>query len=144
MIRGRYLSIMDDLSDVIHIRKEIFNTDIDKNDDLAVNVIVFDKEIPVGTGRIILDSDGNFIIDKVGVLEEYHGKGYGEFIIRLLADKALLSGAKFIYLTATENTVPFFEKLFFKRENTNDTIDIPMILNLSDLTTPCGHKCTKQ
>jgi GNAT superfamily N-acetyltransferase len=141
MIRGRYLSIMDDLSDVIHMRKEIFNTDIDKNDDLAVNVIVFDKEIPVGTGRIILDSDGNFIIDKVGVLEEYRGKGYGEFIIRLLADKALLSGAKFIYLTATENTVPFFEKLFFKKEKNNDIVN--MILNLSDMTTPCGHKCTK-
>ena len=153
MIHGKYLSIKDDLSDVVKIRIEVFekelafldNIGIDSNDELAINVIVYDKEIPVGTGRIILDYDGDFTIDMVCVLSNYRKKGYGEFIVRLLADKALLSGGDYIHLLATDDTVSFFEKLDFKKDTVAPRDDdlVSMTLKLSDFTTPCGHNCKK-
>lgn len=144
MIKGKYLSICDDLSDAVNIRREIFAADLDEKDNIAINTVVYDGTTPTGTGRIILE-DGVFTIDKTGVLEPLRNQGYGEFIVRLLADKALLSGAEYIYLNSPENTVSFFEKLFFKRDikSIGENGMVPMLLKLSELTSPCGHKCSK-
>lgn len=147
MIQGKYLSNRDDLSRVIQIRKDVFGNELttDTKDELSINVLVNDKQTEVGTGRITLD-DGRFTMDMICVLKEYRGKGYGEFIVRLLADRALISGAKAVYLLATPNTVLFFEKLFFTKATLSDVeneSDIKMVLDLTKSKTPCGHNCSK-
>lgn len=146
MIQGKYLNINDDLSDVLRIRGEVFEKGLEEEDKTSLNVIVYDGGAATGTGRIA-PYNGGFIIDMVCVLKEYRGKGYGEFIIRLLADRALLAGAKSIHLNASEDTFRFFEKLFFTRDFPHSAGEgvgqVPMTLNLSDLKSPCGRVCSK-
>ena len=139
MIRGKYLSANDDLSQVINIRNTVMKTNITDINPMAMNVLVYEEEKAVAAGTIIYDTQ-IFSIENISVLKEYQNKGYGEFTLRLLADKALLAGAKYVELTATPETLSFFKKYEFK-STSSDNDDLHMKLDLSELKKPCGGSC---
>lgn len=136
MIRGKYLSIEDDLTDVNQIRSTVFNNSLPVNP-LSMNVLVYEGDLPVGTGSIIL-SEGLFIIENIAILPTYRNKGYGEFTLRLLADKALLSGAKEIFIKCETALQPFFAKYGFHALKDSN---FSMKLILSELISPCKNHC---
>ncbi|SHI48050.1 GNAT family N-acetyltransferase [Parasporobacterium paucivorans] len=149
MIRGKYLGFGDDLSGAAHVRNKVLHAGLDEKDNLAINVVVYDGSHVVGTGRITPDDFSlagsfRFTIDKVCVLEEYRNSGYGDFIVRMLADRAANAGADKVYAHIPVECRGFFEKLMFIEDKStvqSSSQTSTMVLTLKDLTTPCGGHC---
>ncbi len=153
MITGKYLSIEDNLENVISIRNTVFDEEIKKDssyinealDAFSIHALVKDEnDNYVGSGRLtmLLDDDNNtlFTMDLVGVLKDYQHKGYGEFMVRMLADKAMLSGAEYIDIKCPKEIEGFFSKLFFKTISEENGI-CNMKVTLSEFKHPC--ECCK-
>ncbi len=70
---------------------------------------------PAGAGRLLFDGK-RFSVTDVAVLPEYRGEGYGDFVTRLLADRAMTAGAQEIFLDALAGTAGFFETTGFVPE----------------------------
>ena len=85
-----------------------------------------------------LDADGAFWIGFVAVLAEKRRQKLGDFIVRLLLDRAFLCGASEIFLTARPDSVPFFESIGFVV--TGDPIEsgVPMSVRRGGVKTACG------
>ena len=50
---------------------------------------------------------------EVAVLPKFRRKKYGDFIVRLLIDKAMMSGAQMINADVLQEAVPLFETVGF-------------------------------
>lgn len=123
LIQGKYLYFEDDKTEVYDIRRQVFHVEqgvsleeeFDEIDDLAVHVLVFTSDEPsraVATGRVFFDGD-NYKIGRVAVLKSERGKKYGDFVVRMLANKAFIAGADEIHINAQVVAVPFYEKIGF-------------------------------
>lgn len=149
MIKGTYLSYNEDLTQVKEIRKEVFQKELnisadveeDGEDMMAMHAIVDFEGRKVGTGRMRFDGD-TFILDKVAVLADCRGNGYGDFVVRMLLDKAFLANGTVIYSDATKETEHFFEKLGFveidEPYEEEGIIYIPMKVEKGKVKTKCG------
>ncbi|MFU0827719.1 MAG: N-acetyltransferase domain-containing protein [Lachnoclostridium sp.] len=124
MVQGKYLHYGDDLSEVMNIRRKVFveeqgiseEEEFDEYDDQAIHALVYDvnnEKRPVATGRVYYDGN-HYRIGKIAVLKEERGKYYGDFVVRLLINKAFLSGAEEVVVSAQKKVVPFYEKIGFK------------------------------
>ena len=58
--------------------------------------LAYEGDTPVATGGITFDGE-SYRIQEVAVLPEFRRKKYGDFIVRLLIDKAMLSGAEVLF-----------------------------------------------
>ncbi len=55
----------------------------DGYDAVSDHVLVYEDNIPVGTGRVIYkDEDAAPLIGRIAVLKEHRGKQYGDLIVR--------------------------------------------------------------
>lgn len=121
IIQGKFKSYEDDLSDAFEIRKKVFqdeqnvNSEIDYDewDKYAMHVVIYVSDKAVATGRLVFDGD-TYRIGRVAVLKEERGKQYGDFVVRMLVDRAFQSGAKEIILGSQLHVIGFYEKLGFK------------------------------
>lgn len=82
-------------------------------DEFCMNALVYAGEEPAGMGRILFNGE-RFTIAEVAVLPEFRGEGYGDFVARLLVDKAVMSNAREVHLDAIQGTEGFFEKIGFQ------------------------------
>ena len=104
MIEGRYLSGSDDLSQIYELRQEVFRREqglaeeqvLDGRDEMAVHAIASQGQETVAAGRILFDGE-RYTISHVAVQKELRRQGYGDFVVRLLINRALLAGAPEIY-----------------------------------------------
>ena len=122
-IQGKYFYYGDDISAAFEIRKQVFvieqgvaaEEEFDSLDDLSVHVLVYalgESQRAVATGRVYYDGQ-NYRIGRVAVLKDERGKKYGDFVVRMLANKAFLSGAQEVYINAQVTAIPFYEKIGF-------------------------------
>lgn len=130
MIQGKLLSNIEDLSEIYEIRKKVFVEElgiseeivIDELDQSAIHAFVYEgqelKKV-VAIGRILYDGE-TYSIDKVAVKKEYRGLMYGDFIVRLLLNKAFAAGAEKILLYSQPDTIGFYTKIGF--QNSCNTI----------------------
>lgn len=137
MIQGKFLFYLDDLSEVFDIRSQVFQKELgidskideDGLDLEAAHVLVFnDENKPVATGRLLF-GDNNFRIGRVAVLKEERGKYYGDFVVRMLADKAFLMGAEEVSLCSMCNVQHFYEKIGF--ESVGDEFEVAGIRHIT-------------
>jgi predicted GNAT family N-acyltransferase len=141
MIEGKLLTYGDDLTEVFSIRRKIFveelgisyDNEFDALDEVSIHALVYKSEVEetnstnndrcngkkaIATGRIIYDGV-NCTIDKIGVLEEYRGRLYGDFTVRMLLNKAFTSGINEVSLHVPINVEDFFRSIGFHRESEN-------------------------
>jgi predicted GNAT family N-acyltransferase len=146
MIKGKILTFGDDLTIPFELRKMVFqdelgidkNADVDNKDDLAMHVIVEDDGKYIGTGRITYD-DGICTIDKICVLKEYRNNKYGDFILRMLVNRALIANAQHIYVTCKKELYPFFKSVGFII--VSEEIDLYKLeMAEKQLKCQCSHK----
>lgn len=120
MVTGRFLDGTDDLEKVFAIRRKVFveeqqvaeSEEFDGYDKEAVHVLAYDGSRPVATARLAA-VNGVYRIGHVAVLKEERGKQYGDFVVRMLADKAFLSGIDTVYVGARKDAVGFYETIGF-------------------------------
>lgn len=154
VVQGKYLCYGDDLSEAFEIRRKVFieeqgvsaEEEFDENDDLAIHALVYDNKEnnkPVATGRVYHDGK-HYRIGRIAVLKEERGKYYGDFVVRLLANKAFLAGAEEVIIYAQVSAVPFYEKIgFISYGGTFDEAGIDHIAMKVELSSIC-KKCDKK
>lgn len=104
MIEGKYLSGQEDLSEVYELRREVLQQelgleeelDLDGQDEWAVHAVACQGETAVAVGRILFDGE-HYSISHVAVRRELRRQGYGDFVVRLLINRAMLAGAQELY-----------------------------------------------
>ena len=86
---------------------------LEKINDTAIHVLVFENNQPIATGRLLLDSSDNEYahITRVAVLLEYRKKGAGLAVMHWLQDMAKQIGRDGITLAAQTHAIGFYEKL---------------------------------
>lgn len=145
MVFGKFISGADDLTPVQEIRKKVFEEELglsmqaDMPDEFCMHALAYDGETPVGIGRILFDGE-RFTIAGIAVLRKYRGQMYGDFLIRLLIDKAMMSNAREVYLDALAGTEDFFKITGFEvcgesYENCGG-VWTPMVLQTAQI-----HRC---
>lgn len=147
MVFGRFVSGTGDLAQVKEIRQKVFIQELgieesgEMPDEFCMYAVVYDGDCPAGTGCISYDGD-RFTIAGIAVLQEYRGQKYGDFLIRLLIDKAIMSNAREIYLDALAGTEKFFEITGFEkcgeRYENRGKVWIPMLLHTDRIHKCCG------
>ncbi len=118
MIYGRFATEKEDLEKVNEIARCVFEEELglaeaDDRESFALSALVCaEGSVPAGAGRLLFDGE-RFVIAEVAVLPAYRGKGYGDFLVRLLIDRAMMSGARTISLDALSGTEGFFAQTGF-------------------------------
>lgn len=142
MIRGVYLNEMkDDLKDCLEIRKKVFQDELGESavqennqDELEIHLLLFDeKEIPVGTARLMFDFDGIFRFDSLAVLPEGRYKGYGDFLMHMIFEKARKSGANYLISEDITHAPQYFKKYGFVINDNRMVLDLKTYFDT--------HKC---
>ena len=122
MIRGKFLTSMDDLDQVLSIRTRVFveeqgfcaAEEMDAYDARAIHCLLYDGEgKPAATGRLYIDDDGYWRIGRVAVVRERRGQQMGDLVMRMLLDKALGAGAKRFRLLAQRQAEGFYSRYGF-------------------------------
>ncbi len=135
MIYGKFAKEKDELENANEIIRRVFTEEIgleeeDEGDEFALSALIFSGDGisggkdageessykgPVGAGRLLFDGKC-FTIAETAILPEYRGRGYGDFLVRLLVDRAHEAGAGEIRLDALAGTEGFFGKIGFEPE----------------------------
>lgn len=152
LIEGKLLSSGEDLSEAYDIRKKVFieelgllkNLVFDEYDNLAIHAVVFqglNQHKAIATGRIFYDGEICWL-GLIAVLKEYRGNQYGDFIVRLLINKAFTSGITNINVKVLKCSWEFFKKIGFKQDS-EEFIElgskmIIMNINRKDVSIPCN------
>ena len=117
MYRGKYLTSRDEASLIaVDLRKGIpeFPDGRDEWDQMAFYAVCFDEnDVPAGTGRLYIDADSHFRIDRLGVVPEKRGMYIGDLLARMLLYKAQELNAAGICITCPSDTVRFFARYGF-------------------------------
>ena len=123
MIRGKFLTSLDDTSAVRAIRTAVFveeqgyslENEFDQHDEMAIYALTFDEEgAPAGTARLIMDEDNHATIGRVCVLKRCRGQGMGDLLMRMLLYRVVEMGLSEVYLGAQLHAVPFYQRYGLK------------------------------
>lgn len=121
LVFGKFVTDKKDKDLVRKIRDRVFRQEcgldlsVLTTDEMCLDALVFAGEEPAGMGRIFFDGT-DFKITEVAVLPEYRGEKYGDFMVRLLIDKAVMSGARETGLDALPGTEGFFRAIGFEEK----------------------------
>jgi len=126
-----FLLSLDSLRKSSHIKPKkansIFNK-ISKNPDHVIYVAIYNGEI-IGATTLLIEQkfihDGGKVghIEDVVVRKEYQGKGVGKKIVNALLKYAKKKGCYKIILDCSEDLIPFYENIGFKRHSNSMRFD---------------------
>src|SRR5579885_1667059 len=126
-----FLLSLDSLRKSSHISpkkaQEIYEK-ISKNHDQVIYVAILDNKV-VGTACILIEQkfihDGGKVghIEDVAVRKEFQGKGVGRKIVLALLEYAEKQGCYKTILDCTDDLIPFYENIGFKRHSNSMRFD---------------------
>jgi len=126
MICGKYYLGLDHMEEVAPIWEEVFVTELgiskdivfDDMDETAVHAVVYkdsDRTMPIAAGRLCkAGEEEDYKIGRIAVRKEERGQGFGDFLVRMLVDKALMIGADRVIVASQPHAVKFYEKIGFQ------------------------------
>jgi len=153
LIKGRFLiEGINEIGPALEIRREVFEKELgltrvqneDGLDTLAVHGIVFDGQQPVASGRMIYLS-GRYLMDRVCVLSDHRRQYKGDFLVRMMCDRAFNSGATEVWLALPCELLGLAKNIGF--EDSGETQEFAdRVLHLMKLPkdkfiSKCGHSC---
>ena len=126
-----FLLSLDSLRKSSHLKPKkanyIFNK-ISKNPDYTIHVVIHDGKI-IGATTLLIEykfiHDGGKVghIEDVVVRKEYQGKGVGKKLVSSLLQYAKKKGCYKTILDCTDDLIPFYENLGFKRHSNSMRFD---------------------
>lgn len=125
MVEGKYITAMEDMSRLQMIwQKTLLEEcgwtaqmlDLDE-EKLKLHAIAFEgaDKHPVAAGTIEYGEEA-FLISNIAVLKEKRRAGYGDFILRMLVNKAVIAGGMPVRAEVTEEAKPLFEEVGFQAD----------------------------
>lgn len=122
MIRGKFLTSRDDISQIMALRREIFCDELgfpaenepDEHDKMAVYALAYAEDgTPIAAGRLYI-ADDRFNIGRVCVLKPLRRMQIGDFVMRMLLYRAQDLNAGSVSLTCPEEQIPFYSRYGFR------------------------------
>ena len=113
------MTSMEDTSAAMAIREQVFSRELgrehegrpDESDQMAVYALVMNEaDEPAGSGRLYIDGDSHFAIDRVCVLKEQRGQGLGDLIMRMLLYRAQELSCDSVYVESPVELTGFFAR----------------------------------
>jgi len=107
---------------IINIRETVFikeqnvpkEIEMDEFDKEAEHFIAYLKDKPIGCART--RKINNYVkLERIAILKEYRGKGYGRDLTNFLINLCRKKGFKEVHLHSQINVSDFYEKLGFKK-----------------------------
>ncbi len=162
-IQGKYLlGAVSDLSECHTIFNEvakecpqIIECKKEEEDASAIFALAYETEknvekaeetlLPVATGRLLF-LDDCCEIDGVAVKRDYRRKKYGDFIVRMLVDKAFVMGAKEVFAIVPAGSEDFFASIGFVKAEEEKTCFIERKncgKRMKIMPTTCKRDCGK-
>ena len=126
-----FLLSLDSLRKSSHIKPKKANSIFDKiskNPDHVIYVAIYNEEI-IGATTLLIEQkfihDGGKVghIEDVVVRKEYQGKGVGKKIVNALLKYAEKKGCYKTILDCSEDLIPFYESMGFKRHSNSMRFD---------------------
>lgn len=108
-----------ELEDAFFVRKKVFveeqrvplSLEVDEFDETASHFVVYEKDKPIGAGRIRETSAGIGKVERVCILPNYRGLHLGKLIMQALEDHGSTQGFEKIVLNAQSYAIPFYESI---------------------------------
>ncbi len=117
----RWIAKTCDLETCLLLRRKVFideqnvpeDEEIDTYDEIAIHLLAFEGDTPVGTARIVVQGEVGKI-GRVCVLKEYRGMGLGADLINAALDQMRdLPDVAIARLGAQTHALGFYERLGF-------------------------------
>lgn len=120
MISTKWINGDKGLEDAYAIRRKVFieeqgvseELELDGSDALCLHLLVFKKEIPIATGRILMEGN-KCVLGRVAVLKAYRKQKYGQLVMKMLIRTSYNMGAGMQYVHAQAHASDFYKKLGF-------------------------------
>jgi predicted GNAT family N-acyltransferase len=111
-----------EIEDAFGVRYEVFvkeqgideELDRDGEDDGAVHFIAYLDETPVGTVRLRSVEPSIGKVERLAVLKDYRGKGFGRNLMRELESFASFAGIGKLKMHAQESVINFYKNLGYQ------------------------------
>ena len=143
MISTRWFQGIDNLSNVIDIRKEVL-LDADKltdfYDEFAFNAVLYDEDEPAGTARLLF-KEGKYFIDMLCVKKQFKDLNYEDLLVRMLIRRAVTMGAEKTYIEVDEKGIKLFENIGFKEVSAQN--NKVLMVKEGDVGGHCCGDCSK-
>ncbi|MBI2786661.1 MAG: GNAT family N-acetyltransferase [Legionella longbeachae] len=116
------VSLQYEIQKCFNIRKSVFvegqnvplNEELDGKDKDSDHYLLLINDQPAGVARVRFMED-YAKIERVGVLDQYQGKGYGRKIMKkIIADIQVNERVHIVKLSSQTHAIPFYEKLGFE------------------------------
>ena len=109
--------------DALDVRYAVFvdeqdvpeDLEIDEHEDESVHFVAYREGDPVGAARLREKGDGVAKVERVAVLREHRGEGYGETIMREVEAVAAARGYDRVTLHAQTHAAAFYDRLDYER-----------------------------
>jgi predicted GNAT family N-acyltransferase len=116
-VRARDADFTADFASIRRVRETVFideqrvprELEFDDRDPLCRHVLVFDGDVPVGTGRLDLDYGGK--VGRVAVVASHRRNGVGTLLMERLHAIARERKLPQLWCNAQLTAVPFYERL---------------------------------
>ena len=147
MIRGKFLTSMDDISEILDLRRRVFVDELgfppgnepDEFDRMAVYALAFDEnDRPAGTGRLYIDQNGHFRVGRVCVLPDARGYGLGDLILRMLLFRARELNAASVYVDVDPAAEESFARYGFRTYESGAPVRMRVLAEDIDLGGSCA------
>lgn len=109
------INICYKLREIVFIQEQNVPADRDKDEDdkIAIHFLLFEKGIPIGTGRVI-EKGYTAKVERLCILKEYRKKGAGQFLMKEILNYCKKQNFQKIVLGAQEHALNFYKKLDFE------------------------------
>ena len=109
-----------DLADAHAVREAVFideqgisrEEEHDGTDGVCVHVVIYDCDVPVATGRVMITPE-DYVIGRVATLASHRGRGLATSVMQALIKACVIMGGQRQILHAQESARVFYEKLGF-------------------------------
>jgi N-acetylglutamate synthase-like GNAT family acetyltransferase len=147
VVEGKYMTAMEDCSQAMKIWQQVLLKELGfeqeqlelDEEKLLLHAVAYENKIPVAAGTIEY-GDSAFLIRNIAVLPDKRRQSYGDFVLRMLVNKAVLAGGMPLRAEVTTNAGPLFEEVGFSKCGTeyekNDITFCPYELALEAI-----HHC---
>jgi len=122
LITAKRVETDNEKNDAFLVRQQVFvaeqgvpvHLELDDFDQTAVHFVAYDRELPIGAGRIREPEPGIAKVERVCILPNYRGKHLGNLMMEKMESYAKETGLTSVKLNAQSYAVPFYEKLRYE------------------------------
>ena len=152
MLYGKWLQPEEDLTDAFQLRREIFieeqnipeYLEFTGDDSEYKHLIIYEEGTSQATGRMRFTDAQTAHFGRICVRKQRRGAHLGEFLVKIMMEKAFQEGALIAEIDAQEQAARFYEKLGFVRTGpVDEPSGIPHCRMQADLISLHAPKCEK-